>query len=94
MYVCVCNAVTDREIVERVRAGADTLEAIRFELGVATCCGQCADCAREVVETAMRERDASPAPFASPDRRGDRAASSACPDSVGRSPSSRRTERA
>lgn len=58
MYVCVCNAVTDREIVERVRAGADSLEAIRFELGVATCCGQCADCARAVVEEALRERTA------------------------------------
>ena len=58
MYVCVCNAVTDREIVERVRRGSDTIEAIRFELGVATCCGQCTDCALEVIEAARRERDA------------------------------------
>ena len=54
MYVCVCNAVTDREIVERVRAGADTLEAVRFELGVATCCGQCAECAQAVIDDARR----------------------------------------
>ena len=55
MYVCVCNAVTDREIAEQVRRGARTLEAIRFELGVATCCGQCADCASEVIETTLAE---------------------------------------
>ena len=53
MYVCVCNAVTDREIVERVRAGTVTLEAMRFELGVATCCGQCADCARELIDETL-----------------------------------------
>jgi bacterioferritin-associated ferredoxin len=58
MYVCVCNAVTDREIVERVHAGADTIEAIRFELGVATCCGQCSDCAQAVIDDALRARSA------------------------------------
>jgi bacterioferritin-associated ferredoxin len=55
MYVCVCNAVTDREIAERVRGGAETLEAIRFELGVATCCGQCADCAVQVIDETLRD---------------------------------------
>ena len=54
MYVCVCNAVTDREIVERVRAGADTLEALRFELGVAPCRGQRAECAQAVIDDARR----------------------------------------
>jgi bacterioferritin-associated ferredoxin len=55
MYVCVCNAVTDREIVERVRAGADSIESIRFELGVATCCGQCNDCAVRLIEDTLRD---------------------------------------
>jgi bacterioferritin-associated ferredoxin len=67
MYVCVCNAVTDREIVERVRAGADTLEAIRYELGVATCCGQCADCAASLIEETLRA--AVPAPSVGTDIR-------------------------
>lgn len=64
MYVCVCYAVTDREIAERVRAGVHTLDGLSFELGVATCCGQCAGCARGVVDAtlaAMRET-ATPAP--------------------------------
>ena len=49
MYVCVCNGVTERDIVKRVESGVTSFEDIQFELGVATCCGQCADCAREVI---------------------------------------------
>ncbi len=48
MIVCVCRRVSDREIARHARAGMD-FEDIQFELGVATQCGQCEGCAREVV---------------------------------------------
>jgi bacterioferritin-associated ferredoxin len=48
MIVCVCRRVSDREIARHVRAGMD-FDDIQFELGVATQCGQCECCAREVV---------------------------------------------
>lgn len=48
MIVCVCHRVSDREIARHVRAGMD-FDDIQFELGVATQCGQCESCAREVV---------------------------------------------
>lgn len=57
MYVCVCNAVTDREIVERVRSGARTLESIRIELGVTSGCGQCVECASALIEQTLRALD-------------------------------------
>jgi bacterioferritin-associated ferredoxin len=47
MYVCVCNAITERQVRAAVDAGATTLDALRFELGVATCCGCCAATATE-----------------------------------------------
>ena len=53
MYVCVCNAVTDKDIREAAKQGADTLEALSKQLKVATCCGRCADCARRVLHEAM-----------------------------------------
>ena len=46
MYVCVCRAVTERQIDNAVRAGARTLKDLRRELGVASECGQCAAAAR------------------------------------------------
>ncbi|MDB5848120.1 MAG: ferredoxin [Rhodoferax sp.] len=48
MIVCVCHRVSDREIARHVRAGL-SFDDIQFELGVATQCGQCESCARDVV---------------------------------------------
>jgi bacterioferritin-associated ferredoxin len=43
MYVCLCNAVTDREIRGAVKLGARSLGDLQDTLGVATCCGRCTD---------------------------------------------------
>ena len=53
MYVCVCNAVTDREIRAAAELGARTLEDLSTTLGVATCCRKCSDCARQVLNDAL-----------------------------------------
>ena len=49
MYVCVCNAITDREIRNAVSLGATSLADLQATLGVATNCGRCGDCARDVL---------------------------------------------
>ncbi|MCB2037568.1 MAG: (2Fe-2S)-binding protein, partial [Ottowia sp.] len=38
MIVCVCNRVSDRDIVRHAHAGMG-FDDIQLELGVATCCG-------------------------------------------------------
>ncbi len=48
MIVCVCRRISDREIARHARAGMG-FDDIQFELGVATQCGQCEGCARDVV---------------------------------------------
>jgi bacterioferritin-associated ferredoxin len=48
MIVCVCRRVSDREIARHARAGMD-FDDIQFELGVASQCGQCESCARDVI---------------------------------------------
>lgn len=48
MIICVCHRVSDRDIARHARAGMG-FEEIQFELGVATQCGQCESCARDVV---------------------------------------------
>ena len=53
MYVCICNAITDREIRAAAGLGARTLEDLQSTLGVATCCRRCADCARGVLADAI-----------------------------------------
>ncbi len=49
MFVCVCNAVTDREIRYLARRGVDSLEELRMLTGCSDCCGQCADEAEAVL---------------------------------------------
>ncbi|MEY6433786.1 (2Fe-2S)-binding protein [Thioalkalicoccus limnaeus] len=49
MYVCICQSVTDREIRQAVDRGARTILDLQSELGVATGCGRCESCARDVM---------------------------------------------
>lgn len=49
MIVCVCQNISDKEIIRRVRDGAQ-FDDLQMDLGVATCCGRCEECARMVVE--------------------------------------------
>ncbi len=51
MIVCVCNNISDREIRQAVDLGLSTMAELRRDLGVATCCGKCHSCAREVLST-------------------------------------------
>jgi bacterioferritin-associated ferredoxin len=55
MYVCVCQAVTDRQIREAAQSGARTLKDLRRDLGVTRDCGRCASCARECLREAHGE---------------------------------------
>lgn len=50
MYVCVCRAVTERQIVRAASEGAATLKALRDRLGVTSECGRCASCARACLQ--------------------------------------------
>jgi len=56
MYVCICKAVTDKQIRAAKEAGADSFEAIQAELGVATCCGRCEPMARELIGDGKPQR--------------------------------------
>ena len=61
MYVCVCRAVTDRQIRAAVADGARSLKDLRQGLGVASECGRCASCARQVLREAVAMEDAQAA---------------------------------
>src|SRR5258706_15385129 len=58
MYVCVCNAVTDKEIRQAIEIGASSLRDLREGLGVANTCGKCASCAKTILRDEL-SRNAS-----------------------------------
>lgn len=50
MYVCICHAVTERQVRQAVEDGVHTLRALRDHLGVASECGKCAGCAHGIIK--------------------------------------------
>lgn len=62
MYVCVCHAVTDRQIREAAQGGARTLRDLRRDLGVTSECGRCASCAHACLREA-KQAQAQAAPL-------------------------------
>lgn len=49
MYVCICNAITDKQIRTAARAGVTDLWGLQKELGVATNCGSCKEMAAGIL---------------------------------------------
>lgn len=61
MYVCLCKAVTDREIADELNGGARNLHDLQERLGVATGCGSCGDCVRQMVAAHYRKAESESA---------------------------------
>jgi bacterioferritin-associated ferredoxin len=60
MIVCVCRRISDSAIRQAAADGARSLECLQVELGVATQCGRCADCATRVLSDARGDASALP----------------------------------
>lgn len=58
MFVCVCHAITDREIREAVDGGVDHVDQLGELYGVGTCCGSCRPQAEEIIETRLSDGQA------------------------------------
>ena len=59
MFVCICNAITDRQIQDSVASGAASLTDLKDQLGVASCCGCCADLASSFLTTVNQQPSAT-----------------------------------
>ena len=56
MYVCICNAVTDKAIKKAVKPGSNSFDKVCQKLDVGTCCGRCKPQAREIVSEALSDK--------------------------------------
>ena len=55
LYVCVCNAVTERDIDNAIAHGATSMKALNKVLGVGSQCGACAKCTKECLAKATHK---------------------------------------
>ena len=56
MYVCICNAITDKQIRRAAESGVEDLWGLQRELGVAVGCGSCKEMASEILGESRRAR--------------------------------------
>lgn len=68
MYICVCNAISERQVQEAIAQGAADLGDLQAQLGIATCCGQCADTATDYLPGGRYATESVIASTAAPDR--------------------------
>ncbi|HSD52761.1 MAG TPA: (2Fe-2S)-binding protein [Burkholderiales bacterium] len=54
MFICVCNAVTDREIRQCAELGVASVADLKDSLGVAAGCGRCECAADEILRECAR----------------------------------------
>jgi bacterioferritin-associated ferredoxin len=59
MIVCVCKAVSERQIRAAVKDGATSLRDLTRELGVGTCCGKCLPEAKSTLAASLKACDAT-----------------------------------
>lgn len=56
MYVCLCHAVSDQDIIDAVEAGADDLSTLQSELGAGTGCGCCQEFTQNLIEQTLASK--------------------------------------
>lgn len=52
MYVCICAAVTERDVHAALAAGVETVDQLTMHLGVGAGCGCCRETAQRMVNEA------------------------------------------
>ena len=66
MIVCVCKAVSERQIRTAVKGGATSLRDLTRDLGVGTCCGKCLPEAKSALAASLKACDSGRAGLFSP----------------------------
>ncbi len=61
MYVCICNAVSEREVNAAIDAGATTIKALNRQLGIGAECGACVGCAKACLAKKQTHQTTLPA---------------------------------
>lgn len=56
MIVCLCEAVTDRQVREAIQGGCDSVRAVQRRCGAGASCGSCCGMVREMIASRRNRR--------------------------------------
>ena len=57
MYICICNAVTERQVRECAERGVNTLDQLAIDTGLGIGCGRCKEFASDLLEDLQCQRE-------------------------------------
>jgi bacterioferritin-associated ferredoxin len=60
MYVCVCHGISDKRLSQAIQEGVRSFEQLQACTGVATCCGACEPCARQILDERLDSAQVAP----------------------------------
>jgi len=60
MYVCVCHGISDKRLNQAIQEGVRSFDQLQACTGVATCCGSCEPCARQILDERLDSAQAAP----------------------------------
>lgn len=66
MYVCLCKAVTDKAIKQKVAEGVCSMRELKSCLGVASQCGKCSCQAQQILHNELIRISDSSISYAKP----------------------------
>ncbi len=61
MYICLCNAITERQIIGAAELGARSTHDLAQGLGVGLGCGRCTACAKTLLAETVARMTGAPA---------------------------------
>ena len=50
MFVCICSAVSERQVEHAINNGVNTLESLAVVIGAGACCGSCRPLLLDIIE--------------------------------------------
>ncbi|MGR9107299.1 MAG: (2Fe-2S)-binding protein [Gammaproteobacteria bacterium] len=50
MYICICNAISDRQIKIAILEGRSSVRELHAHFGFESCCGKCNRCMRILLD--------------------------------------------
>jgi len=56
MYICICNAVTDKDIKLAIKNGAQSLKDLNQQLKVGSNCGTCVSSAQALLNKSSQSK--------------------------------------
>ena len=62
MYVCLCHGISESRMQQAIHEGARSFEQLQSCTGIATCCGACEPCAREMLDDGHEKLASAPMP--------------------------------